>query len=173
MGGFISGLRNKFSNVRWVYDGNLHLTLKFLGEMPKDDLDKLYLGCRSAVSDIAPFSFSCEGLGMFPNERSPRIVWLGIKKSKEEFKDLVCKLESSLSGLGFPKDKRDYTPHLTLGRIKTPDDSVKNLWKDLGPYHNFRLREIFADKICVMKSVLSSEGAEHSVLEEFYFKRGN
>ena len=95
LAGFVLNLRGKFSNVRWVYDGNLHLTLKFLGEIPKDDLDKLYQGCLSAVADITPFSFSCEGLGMFPNERFHRIVWLGIKKGEEDLKGLFCKLENN------------------------------------------------------------------------------
>lgn len=164
---FISGLRDKFSNIRWVHDENLHLTLRFLGEIPKDDLNKLYLGCQSAVSNIDPFGFSCEGLGMFPNERSPRVVWLGIKKGEEELKELVYRLENGLVKQGFQKEKRDYKPHLTLGRIKTNGDFNRSLWKDLVPYHNFKLKEIIADKIYVMKSVLGSKGAEHYVLKEF------
>ncbi|MDD5773778.1 MAG: RNA 2',3'-cyclic phosphodiesterase [bacterium] len=167
LSGFVSGLRDKFSDVRWVNDESLHLTLKFLGEIPANDLDKLYLGCQNAVSHIASFSFYCEGLGMFPNEQFPRVVWLGIKKGETELKALVCKLEADLAKQGFPNERRDYKPHLTLGRIKTANNSTKKLWKDLSPYHSFCLGEIVADRICVMKSVLGSSGAEHFVLKEF------
>ncbi|MEW6087223.1 MAG: RNA 2',3'-cyclic phosphodiesterase [bacterium] len=171
LAGFISRMRGKFSNIRWVSDENLHLTLKFLGKTPESDLNKLYSGCQNAVTESVPFSFSCEGLGMFPSERSPRVVWLGIKKGEEELKSLVSKIENNLVNRGFPEEKRDYKPHLTLGRVKTEDNSFKNLWEDLTPCRNFKTGEIFTDKIYVMKSVLSSKGAEYSILKEFCLKK--
>lgn len=155
---FVSDLRDKFSNIRWVSGENVHLTLKFLGEVSESDLENVYLSCQNAVSDIAPFRFSCGGLGVFP-----RVIWLGISSGEKELKNLVCRLEDNLAGHGFPKEKRDYKPHLTLGRVKSPCD--------LGQYRNFKLGEIFVDKICVIKSVLSSKGAEHCVLKEFYLKK--
>ncbi len=105
--------------LRWVSPGHMHLTMKFLGERPDHDVARLTNAMRDAVAPIAPFDASTGEAGAFPNFSRPRVVWLGMEPSAS-FAAIAERLEHQIAPLGYPREERDFTAHLTLGRIARP-----------------------------------------------------
>ena len=116
----LTELQDKFkhlSNVRWVKSQNIHLTLNFLGEVNEGKIPLIKEAMQRAVPGTSPFLISFGGLGVFPNLKAPRVIWLGLKP-EEEVVFLQQRLEKELSRIGFIAEKRKFHPHLTLGRVK-------------------------------------------------------
>lgn len=105
------------SLVRWVPAGNLHLTLKFLGDVPSANLPFLTQMLAREAGQQARFSMQVGGLGAFPNSRRPRVIWIGIR-APEALSALARSLESATRRLGYPPEERPFSPHLTIGRVK-------------------------------------------------------
>lgn len=103
--------------VRWVTPENIHLTLKFLGEVSASNLELLAQALRAECAQIAPFTVSVEGLGCFPNLRRPRVVWLGLT-APPELNHLQRQAESAAARLGYPPEDKPFSPHLTIGRAR-------------------------------------------------------
>ncbi len=103
--------------VRWVAGDALHLTLKFLGEVPDARVGEVEKAMTDVAADFPPFRLELGGLGAFPNVRSPRVVWVGVQ-APPELGRLAGVLEDAMAGLGFPRENRPYSPHLTLGRAE-------------------------------------------------------
>jgi 2'-5' RNA ligase len=114
----INSLKPAANNVRWSRPEGLHITLKFLGEVEPSRIDEV-THALSAVHSTPPFSVAIQSAGYFPNERSPRVVWLGIQAGAE-LPQLACSVEAALIPLGFENKQRAFSPHLTLGRVKPP-----------------------------------------------------
>ena len=104
--------------IRWTKQENVHLTLKFLGEVPDDTLEVLRDALREACSAHAPFDARLRGLGAFPTPRRARVVWAGVDEGAEEMTALAASVESALEPLGFRTEGRPYVPHATLGRAR-------------------------------------------------------
>ena len=102
--------------VRWVRDDGLHVTVKFLGPVTPDTLDRLRQALRQCGPAFRPFSLRIRGLGVFPNPRQPRIVWAGI--DSEEFTCLARLVEEAAARFGFEPERRAFRPHITLGRVR-------------------------------------------------------
>lgn len=102
--------------VRWVAVNNIHLTLKFLGDVPVERLEGLKQMLAAAANRCRAFDLAVGGLGVFPSLRQPRVVWVGTQPSPH-LQALQKGLESGAEGLGFPKEERPFSPHLTLGRV--------------------------------------------------------
>jgi len=105
------------SLVRWVPAGNLHLTLKFLGDVSPTNLPFLTQMLAREAGQQAGFSMQVGGLGAFPNSRRPRVIWIGIR-APETLSALARSLESATRRLGYPPEERPFSPHLTIGRVK-------------------------------------------------------
>ncbi len=105
-------------NVRWVAPQNIHLTLKFLGNSNRAQIPALTTALERAAKNIAPFELTARGLGCFPNTRRPNIVWVGLEGDLETAALLARHIEKECGALGFARDDRGFTPHLTLGRVK-------------------------------------------------------
>ena len=104
--------------VRWLRPKNVHLTLKFLGEVSEDDVGRI-AGALEPVRDRhEPFEVEPFGFGAFPSARRARIVWAGIGKGSDRLRALAGDMEASLEPLGFEREDRAYVPHLTLGRAR-------------------------------------------------------
>ncbi|MCK5326994.1 MAG: RNA 2',3'-cyclic phosphodiesterase [Candidatus Latescibacteria bacterium] len=160
----LSDLRKADAAVRWVPAQNLHLTLKFLGDVEEARLPDLYAGIRKATEGIEPFRITLTGLGAFPNPRRPRVLWIGLDVP-EAMKTLYCNLEEELSCLHFPREKRKFSPHLTIGRVKA-ERGMEHLMSvvertEFGP------ETISVARIVALKSELRPAGAVYSALEEF------
>lgn len=157
--------------VRWVSPGGLHLTLKFLGDVAEEDLPRIYEAARLAVSR-RPFKICLSGLGVFPNLASPRIIWIGVKTGREELHSLTYDLETELFRIGYPREKRAFTPHLTLGRVKESNGGLGRLINTYDLSGKQTSIEILVEEIVVMKSELRPDGAVYTILREFRLTGG-
>ena len=106
------------SGVRWVDPEAIHLTLKFLGDIDPALVEDLLRAMEQAASGSLPFQLHLDGLGVFPNQRRPRVLWAGLGGDLDALGALQEKLEAAMSGLNFPRERRTFNPHLTLGRVR-------------------------------------------------------
>lgn len=109
--------------IRWVPVENVHLTLKFLGDVSLTNLEILKKILRSEASNHLPFEISIGQLGAFPSKRRPRVIWVGVE-APQELMDLQRAIESETTRLGYARDRREFSPHLTLGRISRNANSA-------------------------------------------------
>jgi RNA 2',3'-cyclic 3'-phosphodiesterase len=105
--------------VRWARPENVHLTLKFLGDVPGDDVDRVAEALEPVRLRHEPFEAELSAFGAFPSARRARILWAGIGGGSEFLRDLARDVEASLEPLGFEREDRAYMPHLTLGRARS------------------------------------------------------
>lgn len=115
--GLLQRLRGGDWPVRWVHEDNIHLTLKFFGEVPPDRLEVIAEALQFAVPGTGPLSLSLAEPGVFPNLRRPRVVWLGLS-APAALELLQDRLERRAEAIGFPPEGAPYHPHLTLGRVR-------------------------------------------------------
>jgi 2'-5' RNA ligase len=104
--------------VRWVRSEGIHLTLKFLGDVPVVKRKTLEKTLAEATQDHAPFTLSATGLGVFPNLKRPRVAWVGVEQDRAALTALRDAVEEHIAPLGYPTENRPFNPHLTLGRIR-------------------------------------------------------
>jgi RNA 2',3'-cyclic 3'-phosphodiesterase len=158
------GLARAGSEVKWVERENLHVTLLFLGEVDIRDTPDI---CR-AVADVcrehAVFPMSIESIGCFPNARRPRVLWAGVGEGSPEVCALHDALEPPLLDLGcYRKEERHYTPHITLGRVKS-DRPTDRLALALAKQAAWKGGEVAVQEVHVMSSELTSQGPVYTVL---------
>lgn len=156
-------------NIRWIRQEGMHLTLKFLGEIGRERVPEIEDVLIRISKNYEPFVLKFKGTGSFPpGKKNPRVLWVGIEEG-ETLRALQSQLEGELEKLGFPKERRKFHAHLTLGRVK----SFFNLKETLSLLEKYRERnfgEMEAEKITFFQSILKPTGAEYSVLSEFEFK---
>jgi 2'-5' RNA ligase len=160
----IGQLKASRADVRWVNAGGMHLTLKFLGEI--DDGQALRI--KGILSEIArrhpPFPLSLERTGAFPDETRPRVLWVGFAAAPELLA-LQEEIDRSLEAEGFEREKRGFTPHLTLGRVKGPD-RVPQAMAALGRHREASFGAMTVKKVALFESLLRPEGAEYMIIFE-------
>ncbi len=103
--------------VRWVDSNDLHLTLKFLGDVEDKDIYSVCQAVGSAVCDLKPFHAFCRGVSAFPSLQRPRTIWLGLEDPAAQLTTLQGRVEEALANLGFPRKHRKFCPHVTIGRV--------------------------------------------------------
>lgn len=159
----VDRLRPAGPPARWVPGSNLHLTLKFLDEISPDQVKPIRGAITMASLNVRPFEIQLKGFGVFPNERKARVFWIGIKAGYETLKTLARDVDVAVSPLGFEREKREFSAHVTLARFREPG-SVDRLLKAAShmPYES---ETIHIGSVELMKSVLSPRGADYSVLE--------
>lgn len=111
------------AEASWTRPGNVHLTLKFLGEVPETSQEKIANAMREAAAVAGGFRLELDKLGAFPNLRRPRVLWAGLRGEVEAAKGLQARLEKTLEGIGFPPEGRSWAPHLTLARLRSVGDA--------------------------------------------------
>lgn len=104
-------------DARWVTADAIHLTIQFLGDVREHELPEIERGLREAIATVRPFDVDFRALGVFPNQKRPRVVWVGLYG--EGIALLSDVIETVLSPLGFPPEEREMTPHITLGRLRS------------------------------------------------------
>lgn len=154
------------ADVGWVRPENLHLTLKFLGQVEKDRLGAIGKAVAAVATGFGPVRLVFEGLGAFPRPRATRVVWIGLSHGAEALTELQTKVEAALDPLGFPLEARPFTAHLTLGRVRSPAHR-EQLARALTGAPAEVLGEMVLDRIELMKSDLSVGGARYSILQSF------
>jgi len=153
--------------IRWVRPENIHLTLKFLGNTKKADTEKVARAISESVTGCPPIWLSVKGIGVFPGIKRPRVLWLGISKQLDLLTELQKTLDKTLKTMGFPKEKRPFKGHLTLGRIKDKIDPIR-LHDVLKEFTKFESEHFFADRIILYESELKPKGAVYTKLSEAY-----
>ena len=114
----MTSLRGEARQVSWVKPGNLHLTLKFLGNTRPSQAERLLASLAHKAMKLSPFEVVLGGLGVFPTFRRPRIIWLGVSEGAGSLEELAAKVEGAAAKAGFSRESRRFSPHLTLGRVK-------------------------------------------------------
>jgi 2'-5' RNA ligase len=112
-------LKHAQADIKWVDPDNIHLTLKFLGEVTEEYIGKVKESLDKATAGSKPFELSLSGIGAFPNLNYARVIWVGVEKGKKETEEIAKKIEEALCGLGFPKEGRPFAAHLTIGRVRS------------------------------------------------------
>jgi len=152
----------KKENVKWVNAGNIHLTLKFLGHTPLEVTDKVNQVLEKIVLNYLGMELAISGTGCFPNIERPRVLWLGVDGETNKLQEFVTDLNAKLETLGFPNDEIEYSPHITLARIKYPPKDIP----EINNYINtsFEPIKFNINRIRFMSSELFPNGPIYSIL---------
>jgi len=160
----IAELRKSEADVKWVPAEKIHITLKFLGNTDDSLIPMIKKRISKKLSHFNVFYIKIVGVGCFPSERRPRVLWIGIENS-EELKCIQKDIDTEVAGLGFALEERPFSPHLTIGRVR----SQKGIAEMLGRFARFRSVDfgaITVKSIHIMKSELKPAGAEYSSVAE-------
>jgi 2'-5' RNA ligase len=152
--------------VRWVKPTGIHLTLKFLGNVQASRIAEIVRAITQGSKGVKPFTISLSGLGCFPSSSRPNVIWIGLEGDTEPLPRLQSAIEDYLSVLGYPKEKRNYTPHLTLGRVArdVAADARHRLGDLIAEQDVGSLGEMQVREVCLMKSELFPSGAKYTRL---------
>jgi len=156
-------------NIKWVKNQGMHMTLKFLGEIKKEKVSEIESALLEVTKEYKSFPLRFKGTGTFPpGKKVPRVLWIGIERC-EILKSLQSRLEEELEKLDFPKENREFHPHLTLGRVKTSFVLGPTL-SEFEIHNNTDFGEMEVNKITLFMSTLKPTGAEYTVISEFELK---
>lgn len=166
----LSQLANRLAeseaDVKWVSEENFHITLKFLGGVEPDSLKCIYEVVHMVTQSINSFEVHLSKIGAFPNIRCPRVIWTGITAGTSELKALADLLECHLERIGFPRENRSFSPHMTLGRVKSPRNASK-LSQALEQVRDEDFGDFEVNLVSVMKSDLKPAGPIYTPMVEF------
>jgi 2'-5' RNA ligase len=152
--------------VRWVRPEGIHLTLRFLGDVPEIQISDIASAMHQACRPYARFDISIAGLGCFPNASRPRVIWVGVGEQTGTLAGLQQEVERSLVPLGFSPETRTFHPHLTLGRVKGRD---RERVQALGEYvtrAKVKIGHIQMASVSLIRSELLPGGAVYTQLAE-------
>jgi len=156
------------SGVRWVRPEGMHLTLKFLGEIAPSMVERVTEALQAACQGAGPFQLALSHVGAFPDLRMPRVLWVSLSGELEPLRELQGRIESAMQRLGFPAERRRFSPHITLGRVRdgvspgqrrrVGDAFGKTSVEGASPWH--------VEGVSLMRSTLTPEGAIYDHLSQ-------
>ena len=154
--------------ARWTRSDQFHLTLRFLGDVPADGVEDLKKSVNAVCRNGRPLSLHAEGVGFFPNPRSPRVIWVGINDQEGRLGDLQKQIETAVDPFSPEPDEKNFTGHVTLGRLKNPRPTDT---RDLAARAHLLEKRLFgewpAHEIEIIRSELSPAGARYTSLAAF------
>lgn len=163
----VAPLRAKLAGlpVRWVAVDNIHLTLKFLGETSTSNVPMLQSMLQSVAAGQAPFAINVGELGAFPSMTRPRVIWIGVQAPQELF-NLQRRIEAETEHLGYPREQRAFSPHLTLGRISrnASPAEVRQIGEALAAHRIGGLGAMQVESVTLYRSELHPSGAVYTPL---------
>ena len=156
-------LRPRIPGIRWLPPANFHLTLKFLGDIDEAKVEPIAAALERDLCPFSCFTINAKGLGVFPDLKRPRILWVGLIGG--ELNALASRVEKALFPFGFAAERRAFAPHLTVGRWRQFDGSPKELGDEIEKWrgHDFGRSKI--DEVILFQSVLKQEGAVYRPLK--------
>jgi RNA 2',3'-cyclic 3'-phosphodiesterase len=157
-------LRGVAPDAKWVRPENLHVTLKFLGEVDPARLGRIQASLK-VIRSSGPLTLDFRGLGFFPNEKRPRVLWAGIDSSTN-LRPLAEDIDRSLHEIGFPLEEKPFTPHLTLARFNPPG-LPPNLAAAIKPHSSQNFGSLGARQFHLIESKLKPGGAEYTTVQTF------
>ena len=163
---FLATLRAISSQPRWVRTENLHVTLKFIGEVSAEKIGDIRTGL-SAVRSSRAVTLDFRGAGFFPDEKRPRVFWAGLEASANLAR-LAGDIDRTLEKLGVPPEKQPFSPHLTLARFESPGLPEK-LRAAIQENAKCEFGSVAAREFHLIESKLKPGGAEYTTLETFPF----
>ncbi len=152
------------ADVRLVETENIHVTMRFLGDVSSGMVDKIYAEMKSI--QFVPFTVRLKSVGVFPSLSYPRVVWAGIAEGTNELRSIFEQLEPRLRLLGFAADAHGFSPHLTIARVRSARNKVQ-LADFVKENSNFDFGTIEANCLRLKRSILSPKGPTYSTLKEF------
>ncbi len=150
------------ADLKLVEPENLHLTLRFLGEIPKPTLELVREELKSLRFN--QFKLNLQGTGAFPNLRRINVVWIGIKEGEENLKEIAKKVESMLKKLGFPPDPKGFSPHLTIARVRTGKNKDR-LVSFIEKFRDYEVGWMTVDSVRLKKSTLTPKGPIYTTID--------
>jgi len=161
-------LRNSLKEgvIRWTKPGSVHLTVKFFGSILERDIEHIIALLKDSVKGFKPFTLAAENVGVFPNTRQPRVLWLGITGADNALMILQKQIDDDLHGIGFPREERPFRPHLTLGRTKA-HRGIEGLSDVLAEFKDYRAGVLPAAGLTLYRSDLRPEGPKYTRLGYF------
>jgi 2'-5' RNA ligase len=171
LGEIQGGLRHRAPEIRWVRPEAIHLTFKFLGEVDATRRESIEAALRPAIEALTPFTLQAAGVGAFPEGGAPRIIWVGLAGDLDSASRLWEGIEAAMELCGFERERRPFTPHLTIGRIREgrrPGD-----WQTAVPAAVGTTAGGFTLTECVLfRSHLDPGGARYEPLARFPLRGG-
>jgi len=161
-------LRAAGADVGWTRPEGMHITLKFLGNVPQERMPAIGEALDAVAVRFAPFTISVEGTGGFPTVQRPRVLWAGIRAGSETLTAMAAAVDDALAALDFPRDARPFRAHLTLGRVKSPAN-LSGLSALLEAHARDSFGEMTAADMLLMRSELSPQGARYTALHRAGF----
>ncbi|MBU0567253.1 RNA 2',3'-cyclic phosphodiesterase [bacterium] len=158
-------LKKSEAQVKWVSPEGIHLTLKFLGNVDEEKIREIEEAIAKKTKDCSPFLLSLGCLGVFPDFRRPRVVWVGVEEGASKVKELAKRIEKALLPLGAKKEDRPFSSHLTLGRVKGTK-GIEKLKEILGCLKAKESGSLKVDRIEIIKSQLTPKGAIYTTLRK-------
>jgi len=164
-----SRLKSLKLDASWVKPENIHLTLKFLGETDPQTVLEIVTSLSQTAKALSPFSLSLGEVGAFPNLNNPRVLFFGLNGSAEALTTLQNQVETGMAALGFQRDTRSFSPHLTFGRIKSSrgKSPLVEALRSLGPPEPL-VFEVASFRL--IESELQPRGAVYTRLAQFDFR---
>ena len=160
-----SRLSRRPADIKWVKKQGMHITLKFLGEVAETQIPEIVQALHEACDSFVSFPISIRGMGFFPpHSPLPRILWVGIDQSRA-LSVLQEKIEDKLNKQGFPREKRQFRPHLTLGRVRS-GKNISGVLQDLNDHRESDFGQMQVKKVTLFKSTLKPTGADYERLSE-------
>lgn len=160
-------LKQEREHISWPRAQNIHLTLKFLGDVEESLLPDIIKELTSVCTTQTPFDFEIKNLGCFPSFKRARVLWVGIDSPGQQLAGLAKKIEAGLIQFGFSKENRKFNPHLTIGRVRSP---LSNNFVDKIKEISFFGGKITAEEVAAIKSDLKPTGAVYTPLARIKFE---
>jgi len=155
-------LKRKLSGIRWVRAENLHFTLKFLGEFQEEKIAPILKALEQSLSATPAFPMNGRGIGVFPDIKRARVLWIGLWA--EGLESLAKEVEKVLEAMGFAREKRAFTPHLTIGRWGHFSGSIEHLKEEIERWRDHDFGESWVKEVVFFQSVLKPQGAVYKPL---------
>jgi 2'-5' RNA ligase len=150
--------------IKWVEPQSMHLTLKFLGNITDTDSYEVCQAVTRAAEKFEAFDFRCAGAGAFPSLSRPRTIWIGGGEGSEQIAALARAVDDALFELGYRREPKRFTPHLTIGRVKTPGRQLEALSRLLAERADFDAGVAYVDEVVIYSSDLTPQGPIHTPL---------
>ena len=153
----VADLQPRIAGIRWVSQANFHLTLKFLGDIEEKQIEPIAQALELVLRPFPRFTINAKDLGVFPDLKRPRVLWIGLEGKK--LQELASKVEMALEPLGFGREKKRFTPHLTVGRCRQFDRASRKLLEELGKWQGHEFGESTVAEVIFFQSELKREGS--------------
>ena len=170
----ISSIQDKLkgldAEVGWTKVSSIHITLKFLGDIEEEIIEKVADVIAEATTGQPPFEIYIKGSGAFPNLKNPRVVWIGVEYLNKGLMHIQQALDGRLKALGFEPEEREFRPHLTLGRVKGTKGKER-LSSAVSGLKDIEIGSFTVDRVILYKSELKPTGAVYTKLREVFLQK--